>query len=172
MLHVFGLDSTAVVVGDVFFVDPHPARGLEGAESGVRVELRRLTRLPLRGSVYSSQPIALDAPILRVDLFETFPDGRGTADRVHHHPGFHRWDPGPRQFDPALSADPLGWLRMLLVSADGLPPEVGDADRRAARSLADGIVETVERLWATVRHGDLDPPPGWTDAPSYRRGWL
>ena len=40
MLTVFGFDRVAVVVGDLYFVDPDPSPGQEGAEHGVRVEVR------------------------------------------------------------------------------------------------------------------------------------
>jgi hypothetical protein len=172
MLYVLGFKGIAVVAGDVFFVDPNPAPGQDGAESGVRVELRTLERMPLRSSIYSAQPIGIEAPLARIDLFESFPDGRGRADRVHFHPKFDGWDPGRRQFDAALSADPIGWLGKQLqdVSAVLTPPGLEDAQSLAEH--ADEIVEAVERLWTTVRSGVLDPPGDWPASPSFRHGWL
>lgn len=172
MLRMFGGERVAVVVGDLFFVDPHPARGQKGAEAGVRVELRRLNRPPLQGSIYSAQPIGVETPLVRVDLFETFPDGRGSLDRVHYHPRFDRWDPGPRQFHPALSADPLQWLLARLTEDHGFMTDAVPDDRGALTEQAEEIVDTVDRLWAKVRSGVLDPPAGWTAAPSARQGWL
>jgi hypothetical protein len=172
MLYMFGFEKLGVVVGDVFFVDPRPAAGQEGAESGVRVELRHLPRVALRGSIYSAQPIAAEAPLLRVDLFETFPAGRGSCDRVHFHPSFDGWDPGERHFDPLLSSDPAGWLHRHLRDVGSLSVHVGPDDRAALAARTPEIVAAVDRLWTTVRSGALDPPGGWTVAPSFRRGWL
>lgn len=174
MLHLFGSEHIGVVLGDVFFVDPRPSPGQEGAESGVRLELRHLTRPPLRGSIYSAQPMSVGEPLFRVDLFESFPAGRGTRDRVHYHPKFSSWDPGPRHFDPALSAAPSTWLRERFGKLGELFPEVQivEEDRRTLEAQAEAIVRTVDHLWTTVRSGALDPPAGWASKSSFRRGWL
>ena len=60
MLYAFGFERVAVVVGDLFFVDPNPGPGQEGAERGVRLEVRVVERPELQGSVYSVQPISID----------------------------------------------------------------------------------------------------------------
>ena len=57
MLYAFGFERVGVLVGDLYFVDPRPAKGQEGAEHGVRVELRVLERGALKGSICSAQPI-------------------------------------------------------------------------------------------------------------------
>lgn len=174
MLYVIGLDEIAVVVGDVFFVDPDPEPGQDGAESGVRVEVRRLEPSALRGSIYSARPIAVQGPLARIDLFETFPGGRGTRDRVHYHPHCEGWEPGARRFDPELTADPLGWMAKQLSAGGGLlelDDRVG-ADAEALSGRADEVVEAVDRIWTTVRSGRLDPPAGWTSVTSARIGWL
>jgi len=36
MLYAFGFERVGVVVGDLYFVNPRPAPGQEGAEHGVR----------------------------------------------------------------------------------------------------------------------------------------
>ena len=36
MLYVFGFERVGVLVGDLYFVDPRPAKGQDGAEHGVR----------------------------------------------------------------------------------------------------------------------------------------
>ena len=51
MLYAFGFERVGVLVGDLYHLDPRPARGQEGAERGVRVELRVLERGPLKGSI-------------------------------------------------------------------------------------------------------------------------
>src|SRR3984957_8159775 len=172
MLYLYGFEQICVLASDVFFVDPSPADEQEGAESGVRVEIRQLERLPLRASIYSAQPIAADTPLLRFDLFESFPYGKGTRDRVHWHPTFDGWDPSWRAFDPELSADPLGWLRESLSDLERLLDAPGHCDAVAVAERSDEIVTTVARLWDRVRSGDLDPPAGWTAEQAYRLGWL
>ena len=44
VLYAFGFERVGVVVGDLYFVDPNPREGHEGAEHGVRLELRVLGR--------------------------------------------------------------------------------------------------------------------------------
>jgi hypothetical protein len=182
MLYAFGFERVGVVAGDLYHVDPHPGPGQEGAERGVRVELRILERGPLQGSVYSAQPIGIAQPIWRADLLETV-DGRpGSFDRTHHHPVFRGWDPTRRVFTRELSADPLGWLGAKLADLDGLLAEAGfpaetagpdDAER--LRAVAPEIVAATRRLLDQVRAGELGTPPD-DPAPAYeggvRAGWL
>ncbi len=50
MLYVFGFERTAVVLGDLYFVDPDPKiKGQESPEHGVRLEVRKITPGPLPG---------------------------------------------------------------------------------------------------------------------------
>jgi hypothetical protein len=168
MLYVFGFERVGVVVGDLYFVDPHPARGQEGAEHGVRLELRVLSRGALKGSVYSAQPIEVGTPIWRADLLESVAGQPGSFDRTHHHPAFSGWDPGHRVFVPELSADPLGWLRGKLADLDTLLGSAGlgtagPDDARDLRAAAPEIVDATGRLLGKVRSGELgNPPPGAT----------
>jgi hypothetical protein len=164
MLYVFGFERVAVVVGDLYFVDPEPVPGQEGAEHGVRLELRVIGRGGSRGSVYSATPITVDRPIWRADLLEAV--GGRPFDRTHHHPVFTGWDPGPRVFVRELSADALGWLAARLVDLDGLlaesrvPPDTaapGDADE--LRRAAPEIVDVTRRLLDRVRAGELGANP-------------
>jgi hypothetical protein len=172
MLYLFGFEETCLALGDVFFVDPEPGPGQEGAEAGVRVEIRQLERLPLRASVYSAQPMAVETPLVRFDLFESFPGGQGTNDRVHYHPTFDGWDPSMRKFDPDLSADPLGWLAKRLADLPGLLGVPAHPDAAALAEKSDEIISDLERLWAKVRSGAVDPAAGWTTSPAFRQGWL
>jgi len=71
MLYAFGFERVGVLVGDLHFVDPAPKKGQEGAEHGVRLELRVLERGELRGSIYSAQPIEVGQPIWRADFLES-----------------------------------------------------------------------------------------------------
>ena len=57
MLYAFGFDRVGVLVSDLYFVDPKPQPGQEGAEHGVRLEVRMLGQGELQGSIYSARPI-------------------------------------------------------------------------------------------------------------------
>jgi hypothetical protein len=190
MLYAFGFEQVGVVVGDLYFLDPEPAKGQEGAEHGVRLELRVFGRGALKGSIYSAQPIEVGQPIWRVDLLESVAGRPGSFDRTHHHPRFSGWDPGHRVFAADLSADPLGWLGEKLTDLDGLlasagcPAETaGPDDAESLRSAAPEIVDTARRLLGKVRAGELGHPPRGQapDGPgaaaggepaSIRAGWL
>jgi hypothetical protein len=186
VLYAFGFERVGVVVGDLYFVDPNPGKGQEGAEHGVRVELRALLRGELKGSVYSAQPIEVGQPIWRADLLESVDGRAGSFDRTHHHPRFTGWNPGRRVFVPELSADPLGWLGTqladlgALLASAGLPADTaGPGDARDLREAAPEIVAAARRLLDRVHAGELGLPP--RDAPPagngegpvlVRSGWL
>jgi hypothetical protein len=189
MLYAWGFERVGVVAGDLYFVDPDPGPGQAGAERGVRLEVRLVDRPPLTGSIYSAQPIVIDRPVWRADLLETVAGPPGSHDRTHHHPNFRGWEPGPRQFDPALTADPTGWLTKRLAE---LPELLAEADLDAsmagpddARQLADAapeIAAVVGRLLERVWAGELGQAPptaegaGTADrtgsAVLVRAGWL
>jgi len=190
MLYAFGFERVGALVGDLYFVDPHPGQGQEGAEHGVRAELRVFGRGALKGSIYSAQPIEIGQPIWRADLLETVSGRPGSFDRTHYHPVFSGWDPGRRVFVPELSADPLRWLGEKLADLDGLlatagfPPDTaGPDDAEQLRAAAPQIVDVTRRLLDRVRAGELGNPPrdetalSLAAAPggepvSIRAGWL
>ena len=179
MLYAFGFERVGVVVCDLYFVNPRPLPGQEGAERGVRLELRVLERQPLKGSIYSAQPIVVDQPIWRVDLLESVDSPPGSLDRAHHHPAFDGWEPGQRHFVPELSAAPVDWLAERLADLDGLlttasvPPETaGPGDAAALRQAAPEIVDVVRRLLARVAAGELGRPDDDRELVSARIGWL
>ncbi|MDE3205210.1 MAG: hypothetical protein KGQ66_13455 [Acidobacteriota bacterium] len=166
MLYAWGFDRIGVVAGDLFFVDPDPAPGQEGAEHGVRLEVRLLERPPLTGSVYAAQPIVIDRPVWRADLLETLSGEPGSHDRTHHHPRFRGWEPGSRQYEEGLSTDPLGWLQQrledlpgLLSGADLPPDTAGPGDAEALARVAPLIASAVSDLLFQVRRGELGNPP-------------
>jgi hypothetical protein len=178
VLYVFGFQSIGVVVSDLYFVDPDPGAGQEGAERGVRLEVRMLERGELRGSIYSAQPIAVGRPIWRGDLLESVAGKPGSHDRTHHHPRFTGWEPGPRHFVEELSVDPVGWVGDRLADLDGLLAEGGvgrtEVDPRDATSLREAVPEIMEaigRLMQRVRAGEVAQPP-LEPAASARVGWL
>ena len=180
MLHVFGFERVGVAVGDLYFVDPHPGPGQEGAEQGVRLEVRLLENPPVGGSIYASRPILVDKPIWRADLLESVAGGPGTWDRTHHHPKMRGWEPGSREFDDAMSEDPLRFVAAQLGDLEGLmrgagldPSEVTERDVVELRSAAPDIVGTVRTLLDDVREGrHAQVPVGDDGAESARIGWL
>ena len=184
MLYAWGFERVGVVASDVYFVDPNPRPGQEGAERGVRVEVRLLDRPPLAGSIYSAQPIVIDQPVWRGDLFETVAGVPGSHDRTHHHPHFRGWEPGGRRFDPALTDDPIGWLidRLgdlpgLLAGAELDPGQVDPDDARQLAAAAPEIGRAVAGLLDRVRRGELGSPPALASEAEpgplgVRAGWL
>jgi hypothetical protein len=179
MLYLFGFDRVGVVVADLYFVDPEPGPGQEGAERGVRLELRALERGDLVGSIYSAQPIAAGRLIWRVDLLESVAGVPGSFDRTHHHPACRGWEPGRRHFVEELSADPRRWLAGRLSDLDRLVAELGadsetvsPADVAQARRAVPEILDAVDRLLERVRAGDIDPEPDRGELVNARIGWL
>jgi hypothetical protein len=190
MLYVFGFERVGVAVGDLYFLDPQPGEGQEGAERGVRLELRVLGRGALKGSIYSAQPIEVGQPIWRADLLESLAGEPGSFDRTHHHPVFTDWDPGRRAFVKELSEDPLGWVGEKLADLDGLlasarfPADTaGPDDAEQLRAVVPEIVAVTGRLLDQVRAGQAGiaphdvalagtgPAGGGTPA-VIRAGWL
>ena len=108
MLQLFGFDRIGVVLGDIYFIDPAPAKGQEGPERGVRLEVRMLAAGDLTGSIYSSRPITVAEPVWRLDLLESADGPPGSLNRAHHHPRMENWEPRKRVFDRGLSSDPVG----------------------------------------------------------------
>ncbi len=179
MLCTFGFERIGVLISDLYFVDPSPGRGQEGAEHGVRLELRVLERGDLRGSIYSAQPISVGQPIWRVDLLESVAGKPGSFDRTHHHPAFTGWEPGRRVFVRELSADPIAWLAAKLSDLPEVLKEAGVAadvagpdDAENLRRAVPDILEAAERLLGQVRRGDLGTAPAGGPADNVRAGWL
>src|SRR5258708_28463139 len=110
MLYAFGFERVGVVASDMYIVIPTPVPGQEGAERGVRLEVRLLERGELQGSIYSARPIEVGRPVWRADLLEAAAGPPGSLDRAHHHPAFRGWEPGKRVFDADLTARPVQWV--------------------------------------------------------------
>ena len=179
MLYAFGFERVGVVVGDLYFDNPRAARGEEGAEHGVRLELRMLGRGALKGSAYSARPIEIGQPVWRADLLESVDGPVGSLDRAHHHPAFTGWNPGRRVYLSEMSDDPFGWLGDRLAdlgvvfSSAGLPAAaavLGDAE--SLRAANPKIVDVTRRLLGRVRDGELGRPPQGQDTEIIRTGWL
>lgn len=178
MLYAFGFERIGVVASDIYFLDPDPAPGQEGAEQGARVELRHFERGELQGSIYSAQPIAVERAIWRADLLESVANP-GTLDRAHYHPRFQGWEPGTRKFVKEMTANPVAWVGKYLTDVDGLleaagvtPDEIGASDADELRAAIPDIMDSVRRLLERVRAGELAQPPRGDAVDGARVSWL
>jgi hypothetical protein len=179
MLYVFGFERVGVVMGDLYFVDPDPLPGQEGAERGVRLEVRLVEPGELKGSIYSARPIVVDRPVWRVDLLEAVTGPLGSLDRAHHHPAFRGWEPGPRCFVEGLATRPLDWVGARLSDLDALleqagmaAVDVGPGDTEALRQAVPEIIDALGRLLDRVKAGQLARASGDEELASARIGWL
>jgi hypothetical protein len=181
VLYVFGFQRTAVVLSDLYFVDPDPEiKGQERPEHGARLEVRAITPGALQGSIYSAQPIEIGDLIWRADLLESVDGPPGSFDRTHHHPGVSRGlEPGKRVFDRKLSAAPVEWVGDQLADLEGLLKQAGaggtPADAADAQSLRDCLPEVLEalgRLIDRIQAGELGRPPTEGPLANVRAGWL
>ena len=179
MLYAFGFERVGVLVSDLYFMNPRPEEGQEGPERGVRLEVRLLERDPLKGSIYSAQPIAVGRPVWRADLLESVDSPPGSLDRAHHHPRFDGWEPGNRHFVPELSADPVGFVSAQLSDFDALlqragvsSDELGPGDVEAVQQAVPEIMGAVQRLLDRVKAGELGRPTSDRTLTSARVGWL
>lgn len=179
MLYAFGFERVGVLVSDLYFVDPNPKPGQEGAERGVRLELRMLNDDELRGTIYSARPIRVDEPIWRVDLLETVSSPPGTLNRAHHHPKFAGWNPTRRVFDPELSADPVSWLGKQLSDLPAVLERAGieldasfEADAKSLTERVPEILTAVQGLLDGVKAGKLGRAPEGDQPESVRLSWL
>lgn len=179
MLRVFAFDQLALVAADLYFQHPDPPAGQEGAEHGVRLELRRIEAGELRGSVYSARPIAVAEPLWRVDLLESVDGPRAPLDRTHHHPRFTGWDESERVFEEELSADPVGWLEKqlsdlpaVLARAGATADAASPADLAELRLALPQILDAVQWLLDQVRAGELGRAPAFGTVGLIRSSWL
>ena len=179
MLKVFGFDRIGVVLGDLYFVDPNPAPGQEGAERGVRVEVRFLEPQEHDGSIYAARPILVGEPIWRLDLLESVEGRAGSFDRTHHHPLMRGYEPGSRKFERDLSSDPLGYLAArlgdlprLLEQAELPADRASDEDIRQLRTCVDEIVGATGAMLEQVHRGELARPAQPDETGLARTGWL
>ena len=179
MLYVFGFDKVGVAVSELYFVDPRPSAGQEGAEHGVRLEVRLIQAGEAEGSIYASRPIEVGRPVWRADFLESVDGPPASYDRTHHHPRFRGWEPGRRTFEEDMTTDPLGYLTTRLSDLDGLlegagisVDEVSEGDARQLKAAAPEIVAVVGRLLDAVHAGELAAPPAGGTPVSARDGWL
>ncbi|HEX9032494.1 MAG TPA: hypothetical protein VF834_11655 [Streptosporangiaceae bacterium] len=179
MLYAFGFERIGVVVSDLYFVDPEPVPGQEGAERGVRLEVRMLHQGELKGNIYSARPIEVGEPIWRADLLEAADGPVGSLNRAHHHPVFHGWEPGRRVFDTSLSAGPVDWVGEQLSDLGALLERAGvpsddslAADGESLRRHVPEIKATVKSLLDRIAAGELASAPEGDTPDSARISWL
>jgi hypothetical protein len=179
VLYAFGFERVGVVIGDLYFVDPRPRPGQEGAERGVRLEVRMFEPGDLRGSIYSARPIEVARPVWRADLLETVSGPPGSLDRAHHHPKFNGWEPGRRVFDPELTADPVAWVGKQLSDLSALLTRGGvdvdesfAADAESLRERAPEVMMVLRGLLDDVKAGKLATAPDGDEPESARISWL
>jgi len=179
VLKVFGFDRIAVVLGDLYFIDPDPSPGQEGAERGVRVEVRFIEAQKHDGSIYAARPIVVGEPVWRLDLLESVEGVPGSFDRTHHHPLMRGFEPGSRRFERDLSADPLGYLaRRLrdlprLFDQAELPADsASEADVIQLQCSVDEIVAATGAMLDQVRRGELAQAAEPDESGLARTGWL
>jgi hypothetical protein len=106
----------------------------------------------------------------------------GSFDRTHHHPRFRGWEPGARNFENELSAEPLAWVAARLTDVDGLLEQAGvgldeiePADVSGLRAAVPEIMDAVRRLLARIEAGEAAQPPisaSEDGLVSARAGWL
>lgn len=179
MLSMFAFDRVGVVLGDIYFRDPNPAPGQEGAERGVRLEVRFIEPQARDGSIYAARPILIGEPIWRLDLLESVDGKPGSFDRTHHHPLMRGWEPGGRKFERELSSDPLGFLAgqlrdlpAVLARAEVSSDKVSAEDIRQLRDCTDEIVAATGRMLERVRAGELAHSAEPDASGLARTGWL
>jgi len=180
MLQAFVFEQVGVVVGDLYFLDPNPKPGQEGAEHGVRLELRVFDRGELKGNIYSATPIGVGQPIWRVDLLESVDGKPGSFNRTHHHPKFsEEWNPTSRVYARELSADPLGWLAGQLADLPGILERAGvsqdvaaPSDAASLKDMAPAIVDVTRMMLDKVQAGELGLAPAAVTDGLVRNGWL
>ncbi len=179
MLQVFGFDRIGVVIGDLYFLDPVQKEGQEGAEHGVRLEVRMLEPGELTGSIYSARPISIGTPVWRADLLETVDGPPGSLNRAHHHPRMTDWEPRGRVFDAEMTADPVGWVGKQLSDLEGLLVRAGievdatlAADAESLREAVPDVQHAVSAMLERVKAGVLGTAPAGEELTGARLSWL
>jgi hypothetical protein len=163
----FGFDAVAVVIGDLYLLDPGETHG---AERGVRLEIRLIERELSQDALFAAAPVTLGRPLWRADLLEAV-DHPGTLDRAHHHTEFADWEPSEREFTD-MAGDPVGWVTARLGNLDGVlgpagPRAAADADR--VRQAVPEVRAAIERLLGGIRARPLTAFPAAGPA---RVGWF
>ncbi len=145
MQEVFVFNEVAVIIRHWYEI------GEEGREHGARLEIRKLTPSPRRGTESASQVIVIDEPLWRADLFDLIGDEPGGFGRAHYHHKFDGPEPTARDWAKDLSADPIAWCRAQLSNLEELIPAAGATlvdlalEARELRDACDRMMESVGR---------------------------
>ena len=159
-------DTLAVTVARVDFLDPASADQPDTRERGIRVEVRPV-EATYRGSIYSSPQLTLGEAVARMDLLESAPHA---ADRMHWHPGMIDGEPEDRTYDPAMPADPAGWLDGQLRDVKGLLEASGMADTDRFEAAASSIAALAPEILHEARAGLAWARQPWPEVDHDERG--
>lgn len=125
MRYCFLLDDLAILVRHWYEVGP------ADEEHGTRIELRILTRPAHTGSESAAQPVTLDMPLWRADIFDLIGEPPGNLSRAHYHPTFEGREPSGREWDQALQKDWAGWLRAQMTDLPAVLAAAGAHEHAA-----------------------------------------
>jgi hypothetical protein len=106
----FLLDNVAILVRHWYEIGP------DDEEHGTRIELRSIARPAHIGSESAAQPVTLDMPLWRADIFDLIGEPPGNLSRAHYHPTFEGREPSSREWDPALQKNWAGWVGAQLTN--------------------------------------------------------
>jgi predicted HD phosphohydrolase len=133
-------------------------RADDGDETGVRVEIQRLTQDsgPME---FAAVQLLLHDPVWRADLFSFSAEPPGNFARAHYHPSFDGREPTDRHWDPELTRDPVTWLTGQLAHLDdllaaaGRPELAGIADCGRVAAAAPAIGAAVREMLTACAAG-------------------
>ena len=142
----FLLDGVAIHVRHWYEVGP------SDEEHGTRVELRTIARPAHIGSESAAQPVTLDEPLWRADIFDLIGAPPGNLSRAHYHPTFEGREPSSRHWDPGLQQDWAGWLRAQLTDLPAALVAAGAPPRRPRPELT---ADQLDQVIAAAVHDGL-----------------
>ena len=144
------LDDVAITVRHWYEVGP------SDEEHGTRVELRTITRPAHIGSESAAQPVTLDEPLWRADIFDLIGEPPGNLSRAHYHPTFEGREPSSRHWDPHLRDDWAGWLRAQLADLPAVLEAAGAPLQRPRPELTAGQLDQVIAAAASLLGATCD----------------
>ena len=153
MQFCFLFDRVAILVRHWYEVGP------ADEEHGTRVELRTITRPAHTGSESAAQPVTLDEPLWRADIFDLIGEPPGNLSRAHYHPTFEGREPSSRNWDTRLREDWPGWLSAQLgdlpavLTAAGAPELAGDGQAPTASQVGQILAAAESMLGSSCDAG-------------------
>jgi len=137
MQFCFLLDKLAILVRHWYEVGP------DDEEHGTRVELRTLVRPEHIGSESAGQPVTLDEPVWRADIFDLIGGPPGNLSRAHYHPTFDGREPSSRHWDERLQENWAGWLTAQLTDLPAVLTDAGAGELSIDVKLAPAQLDHV-----------------------------